>query len=127
MKHQGAKEWDWEVRFHESEEIYQDCLSHLKHSSLGRVAVFLIFPAVVGGLSLLTALLQGRHYPEHELNLDRDFIYPFMLALSLSILIGFQTRGFSKEKPESLIAWPKVKKQKKIVHKHVVVGDKKND
>lgn len=97
----------------------------------GRFTVFFLFPLVVGCISLLVGLIEKRRNPDHELNVDRDFMYPFMLALCLTLVIGFQTRGFAKDKPDSLVAWPKVKKQRKVVHKHVVKGkagesDKKN-
>jgi hypothetical protein len=100
-----------------------------------RIAIFLIFPLIVGSLSILVGLIEKRKNPDYELDVDRDFMFPFMLALCLTLVIGFQTRGYTKHKPDSLVAWPKVKRQTKVVHRHVVKGqneigaesDKKKD
>jgi hypothetical protein len=94
---------------------------------LGRISVFLIFPSIVGGLSLLVGLLSKHKNAEYQLNLDRDFVFPFFLALSLVLLITFQTKGFSKYKPDALMKWPKVKKQRRVIHKHIVVGQEEGD
>ncbi|CAJ1899501.1 unnamed protein product [Cylindrotheca closterium] len=94
-----------------------------------------VFPCIVGGISLTIAIIEQRRNSDYELNIDRDFMYPFVLALCLTMVVGFQTKGFTKDKPEPLVSWPKVKKQRKVVHKYVVKGkeeeeeqsDKKND
>ena len=83
----------------------------------------------------MVGMIEKRRNPEYDLNIDRDFMYPFMLALCLTMVVFVQTRGFTKDKPEAVLSWPKVKKQKRVVHKYVVKGqteepgesDKKND
>lgn len=82
---------------------------------------------------MTVGIIEQRRNPDYELNIDRDFMYPFVLALCLTMIVGFQTKGFAKDKAEPLVSWPKVKKQRKVVHKYVVKGkkeeetDKKND
>mmetsp|Transcript_19974 Transcript_19974/g.49094 ORF Transcript_19974/g.49094 Transcript_19974/m.49094 type:complete len:144 (-) Transcript_19974:219-650(-) len=103
----------------------------------GRIGVFFVFPCIVGGTSLMVGIIEKRRNPDYTLNVDRDFMYPFMLAMCLTMVVFIQTRGFTKDKAEPLVSWPKVKKQRKVVHKYVVKGkeeeeeeeesDKKND
>ena len=119
----------------------------------GRIFIFIVFPAAIGGLALASAFLTKLKDPDHKINIDRDFFYPatlvrsfffffksssfslewpwqfsFLLqkALTLCIIVGFQTRGYAKDKLDPLIAWPKVYKRKKIIHQHVVKGSKDN-
>lgn len=89
---------------------------------IGKILVFLVFPTLVGFLGLYMGYLAKRDDPNRDLNFDTDFALPFLLALTMCIVVGFQTRGFASSKPQPLVFWPKVKKRKKIVHKHVVVG-----
>ena len=89
---------------------------------LGKIVLFLIFPTLVGFLGLYMGYLAKKGKPDRELSFDSDFALPFVLALTMSIVIGFQTRGFTSNKVQPLVTWPKVKKRRKIVHKHVVVG-----
>jgi hypothetical protein len=84
----------------------------------GRVAIFLGFPTLVG----LIGMYIGYNDPSRELKFDSDFAVPFMLALSMTLVIGFQTRGYTKDKPDPMVLWPKVRKRRRVVHKHVVVN-----
>lgn len=90
---------------------------------LGKVLLFLLFPLLVGlfGLCLGYIATRGEN-ATHELNFEQDFMLPFVLALAMGIVVGFQTRGFSTTKPTPFILWPKVKTQRKVVHKYVVRG-----
>ena len=88
----------------------------------GRFAVFLGFPTLVGLFGLYTGYIMKRNDPTKELSFDIDFALPFMLALSFTLVIAYQTRGYTQDKPDPLVLWPKVKKRRKIVHKHVVVN-----
>jgi len=105
---------------------------------LGKVFVFVIFPVTVGVIGLYTSYLETRRMPDKTLSFDRDFMVPFLLALAMSVVIGIQTGGFSSTKVKPLVAWPKVRKVKKIIKKKKgdttsdedgdqVVSDKKND
>jgi len=84
---------------------------------LGRLAIFLVFPLLVGLLGLYMAFLETKKSPDRHLSFDQDFVLPFLLALAMAIVVGFQTGGFTSRKVKPLIAWPKVKRVKKIVHK----------
>jgi hypothetical protein len=92
-------------------------------SIFGRVLIFLGFPTVVGFIGLVMVYFAGREDPNRVIKFDTDFALPFVLALSMVIVIAFQTRGYTSNKAEPLAMWPKVKKRKKIIHKHVVVGE----
>jgi hypothetical protein len=92
-------------------------------SIFGRVLIFLGFPTLVGFIGLVMAYLAGREDPNRVIKFDTDFALPFVLALSMAIVIAFQTSGYTSNKAEPLAMWPKVKKRKKIIHKHVVVGE----
>ena len=81
---------------------------------IGRILIFLGFPTCVGFLGLYLAYLENRRKPEREMSFDVDFVVPFLLALTFIIVIGFQTRGFTSQKFEPLVQWPKVRKKKVI-------------
>jgi hypothetical protein len=93
-----------------------------KVTFIGRILIFLVFPALVGLLGLYMGYIAKRDDPTRELSFDTDFALPFVLALSMCVVIGFQTGGFTSSKAKPLVAWPKVKKRRKVVHKYVVVG-----
>lgn len=89
----------------------------------GRMMLFLVFPTIMGFLGLYIGYLEtSRDGATRELSLDHDFGLPFALTLSICVVVGFQTRGFTSAEPTSWISWPKIKKRTKIVHKHVVRG-----
>lgn len=88
---------------------------------LGKVAVFLLFPTLMGFIGLYIGYLEtSRKDATRELSFDQDFALPFALALAMCVVIGFQTGGFTNSKPKPLVSWPKVKKRRKIIHRHVV-------
>jgi hypothetical protein len=91
-------------------------------SVLGKAAIFLVLPTMTGIVGLYTGYLASLRDPKREMKFDTDFALPFVLALSMAIVIGFQTQGYTLKKVEPLVAWPKVRKRKRIVHKHVVIG-----
>jgi hypothetical protein len=90
---------------------------------MGKVLLFLLFPLLMGliGLCMGYMATSGEN-ATRELNFEQDFMLPFVLALAMGIIIGFQTRGFSTTKRTPFILWPKVKTQRKVVHKYVVRG-----
>ena len=92
-------------------------------TTCGKIAVFLLFPTMMGLMGLYIGYLEtsGKN-ATRELSFDHDFALPFTLALAMCIVIGFQTGGFSNSNAKPLVAWPKVRKRQKIVHKHVVKG-----
>eukprot|EP00934_Nitzschia_sp_Nitz4_P002437 Nitzschia sp. Nitz4//scaffold64_size103689//48728//49159//NITZ4_004435-RA/size103689-processed-gene-0.101-mRNA-1//-1//CDS//3329556127//2432//frame0 len=111
-----------------------------KMTFFGRIVVFLVLPTIVGFVGLYLGYLETRNDSSRKLSFDQDFALPFALTLAMCIVIGFQTSGFSSKQAKPLVAWPKVKKRRKIIHKHVVKGqsieededdqeesDKKND
>eukprot|EP00521_Asterionellopsis_glacialis_P011255 CAMPEP_0195294922 /NCGR_PEP_ID=MMETSP0707-20130614/16206_1 /TAXON_ID=33640 /ORGANISM="Asterionellopsis glacialis, Strain CCMP134" /LENGTH=166 /DNA_ID=CAMNT_0040356013 /DNA_START=117 /DNA_END=617 /DNA_ORIENTATION=- len=90
---------------------------------LGRIAVFLGFPLGVGLVSLYLSYMRNFRKGDKEIDLDRDFVFPFLLSLSTVIVVGFQTKGFTTTKVKPLVSWPKVKRKRKIIHQTVVVDD----
>jgi hypothetical protein len=91
-------------------------------SLFGRMIIFLALPTVVGICGLYMGYIASRKDPDREMSFDVDFALPFLLALSMAVVIGFQTRGYT-DTPEPLVFWPKVRKRKKIIHKHVIIGE----
>ena len=49
------------------------------------------------------------------------FFYAVMLVII--VVVGFQTNGFTKNEPKPFIAWPKVTRKRKVIHRKVVVDD----
>lgn len=84
---------------------------------LGKIFVFIIFPTTVGVIGLYTSYLETRRRVDKKLSFDQDFMVPFLLALAMAVVIGIQTGGFSSNKVKPLVAWPKVRRVKKIVKK----------
>ena len=98
----------------------------------GKIAIFLLLPLSMGLLGMITVYIDNTN--DRKLRLERDFALPFSITLLLAVVIGFQTSGYTT-KPQPRVRWPKVRKQKKVRHVHVVKGqnveddqaDKKND
>lgn len=84
---------------------------------MGKIAIFLLFPTIVGLLGLYSAYLQLRKEPDRTLDFDNDFMNPFLLALAMCVVVYIQTGGFTSKKMEPLIKWPKVKRVKKSKRK----------
>jgi hypothetical protein len=91
-------------------------------SFFGRMIIFLVFPFIMGICGLYMGFIASQNDPNRIMSFDVDFALPFTLALSMAVVIGFQTRGYT-EKPAPLVLWPKVRKRKTITHKHVVIGE----
>lgn len=79
-----------------------------------RFVIFVLFPLCVGCIGLYTGYLESSRKPDRELNFDTDFIMPFLLALTFVIVVGFQTKGYTKKKIEPLVKWPKIKRKKVV-------------
>ena len=101
---------------------------------LFRLFIFIVLPSLVGSIGLLTAYVMNLSArasngakEEKEINVDRDFIYPFILTLATVSVLWYQTKGFSTQEAAPLVAWPKVKRKKKIVRRTVVVDDEEED
>jgi hypothetical protein len=85
---------------------------------LGKLGIFFGFPLSMGMVGLYLAFLETRKDKDRELSFDQDFVVPFLLALAMAVVIGFQTRGYSSSEVTPLIPWPKVKRVKKIIYKN---------
>ncbi len=55
--------------------------------------------------------------PQRTVDLDRDFIMPFLLGLAMVVVVGMQTNGFPTRETKPLVQWPKVKRVRKVVLK----------
>lgn len=84
---------------------------------LGKLGIFLGFPFLVGIMGLYLGYLSSLKDPERKMDLDKDFIMPFLLALAMVAIIGMQTNGYSTTEVKPLVKWPKVKRVKKFVRK----------
>jgi|EP00979_Chaetoceros_neogracilis_P000718 hypothetical protein len=92
-----------------------------------RMVLFLVFPSFIGSLGLIASHLQSKYGKEPTpMNLDRDFVYPFLVTIVLVIVVSIQTGNFSTYQASPLVAWPKVVKKKNIIRKTVVVDDDGN-
>ena len=85
---------------------------------LGKFGIFFGFPLSVGMVGLYLAFLETHKDKARELSFDQDFVVPFLLALAMAVVIGFQTGGYSSSEVTPLIPWPKVKRVKKIIYKN---------
>ena len=74
-------------------------------------------------VGLYAAYLKQSEEPGRTMTIEADFGLPFMLTLLLVLVIGFQTNGYGSSQIKPLVSWPKVKKIRKVTHKHVVKGD----
>lgn len=93
-------------------------------TTFAKLFIFLGLPTLAGLIGLYSAYLAQYQDAEKQLAIEADFGLPFMLTLLLVIVIGFQTKGYATSEVKPLVAWPKVKKTRKVIHKHVV---KNND
>lgn len=96
-------------------------------TAVGRITLFIGFPFCVGSSGLYMAYLRTVANPEKKIDFDNDFIFPFLLALTMVLVVGFQTGGFVSKKAKPLVAWPQVKRRKKVVYKTVIVDDEEED
>ena len=100
-------------------------------TSFGRLALFFCFPFLVGIMGLYVSYLRSLNDPSQKISIDDDFVYPFLVALTVVLVVGFRTGGFTNKQPKPIIVWPKVRRKKKVVIQRVIVDDdeleKKND
>jgi len=112
-------------------------------SFLARFLIFVFVPSFTGLAGLGISYLQSGRRVEnnnndsdseeevHEVNFDRDFVTPFLLALALVIVLGFQTNGFSMEhdgQRKGAFVWPKARTVQRIRRERVIVdGDDKKE
>lgn len=89
-------------------------------TTLSKFILFLLLPTVAGLIGLYAAYLGQYDDPNKKLAIEADFGLPFMLTLLLVVVIGFQTNGYSSSEVQPLVQWPKVKRTRKVIHKHVV-------
>jgi hypothetical protein len=99
---------------------------------LGKLGIFFGFPLLMGFTGLYLAYLETHKQKDRELSFDQDFVVPFLLALAMATVIGFQTGGYTSTTVTPLVPWPKVKRVKKIIYKNkkgeIVPGpDSKSD
>jgi hypothetical protein len=92
-------------------------------TGFGRVVLFLVFPFLVGTSGLYAGYIRKMGDPSKKIDFDNDFVFPFLLALTMVLVIGFNTGGFTSKKAKPLVAWPKVRRRKKVIHKRVIVDD----
>jgi len=102
---------------HKPEASITELNNKAKLSWKARFLVFVAFPISIGILGLYFGYLETQKHPDRKLDLDSDFVIPFLLALSFVIVLGFRTNGFTTTEVEPLVKWPKVVRKKKIVRK----------
>lgn len=66
---------------------------------------------------------KGNPLQQHEVDFDQDFLAPFLLAMALVVVLGFQTRGYATKERDYFVQWPKARKIKKIRRERVIVDD----
>lgn len=96
-------------------------------TTFGRMSLFIAFPFLVGLAGLYVGYLRSFADPTRKIDLDSDFIFPFLLALTMVLVIGFQTSGFTTSDVKPVVVWPKVKRRKKVIHKRVIVDDEEEE
>ena len=91
---------------------------------MSRLMLFFILPLFAGLMGLISSFVQNKYGKNrHQMNFDRDFIFPFLATLVLVIVVSVQTRNFSTYQAAPLVSWPKVVKKKKVIRKTIVVDD----
>ena len=95
-------------------------------SFVARTLIFLAFPLFAGTAGLYVGYLRTIRDPDSKINFDTDFVFPFLLALALVMVIAFQTKGFSKTEVTPLIQWPKVRRKRRIIRKRIILDDDGN-
>lgn len=95
--------------------------------TISKLMIFLGLPTLVGLIGLYMGYLAQYGDPDRPMSIEADFGLPFMLTLLLVVVLAFQTRGYTKDKVEPLVKWPKVKRTRKVIHKHVVKNDEGDD
>ena len=83
----------------------------------GRIMVFVVFPITCGTIGLYMGYLESLRKADRIISFDQDFVMPFLLALAMAGVLFYQTGGFSSNEVKPLVAWPKVRRVKKIIKK----------
>ena len=96
-------------------------------TTTSKLMIFLLLPTIAGLIGLYAAYLGQYNDPDKKLSIEADFGLPFMLTLLLVVVIGFQTNGYASAEVKPLVQWPKVKRTRKVIHKHVVKSDDGDD
>jgi hypothetical protein len=95
-------------------------------SFVARILVFLAFPLFIGLAGLVLGYLMTFHDKSRKVDFDNDFVFPFLMALVLVMVLSIQTKGFTGSMAP-LVRWPKVRRRKKIIRKRVIVDDDGNE
>lgn len=96
-------------------------------SFVAKTLIFLGFPLFVGLAGLYVGYLRMIQKPESKIDFDNDFVFPFLLALAMVVVIAIQSKGFSRKEITPLVQWPTVKRKKKIIRKRIIVDDDGNE
>ena len=51
----------------------------------------------------------------------------YEVTLVLICIVGFQTSGFTRDEAKPFIAWPKVRRKRKVIHRRVIVDADGNE
>eukprot|EP00543_Licmophora_paradoxa_P003433 CAMPEP_0202448276 /NCGR_PEP_ID=MMETSP1360-20130828/7092_1 /ASSEMBLY_ACC=CAM_ASM_000848 /TAXON_ID=515479 /ORGANISM="Licmophora paradoxa, Strain CCMP2313" /LENGTH=168 /DNA_ID=CAMNT_0049065781 /DNA_START=54 /DNA_END=557 /DNA_ORIENTATION=- len=94
---------------------------------IGRLVIFLGIPFLVGISGLYVGYLRklvannnnnnnnNKDSPKQTVDFDNDFVFPFLVALTMAIVVGFQTNGYTTTNITPLIKWPQVRRHKKFI------------
>lgn len=96
-------------------------------SFVAKALIFLAFPLLTGMAGLYIGYIRTIRDSSSKIDFDTDFVFPFLLALALVVVIAFQTKGFTKKKITPLIQWPTVRRKKKIIRKRIIVDEDGNE
>eukprot|EP00573_Skeletonema_grethae_P006393 CAMPEP_0201692796 /NCGR_PEP_ID=MMETSP0578-20130828/5586_1 /ASSEMBLY_ACC=CAM_ASM_000663 /TAXON_ID=267565 /ORGANISM="Skeletonema grethea, Strain CCMP 1804" /LENGTH=165 /DNA_ID=CAMNT_0048178223 /DNA_START=161 /DNA_END=658 /DNA_ORIENTATION=+ len=110
-------------------------------SLTARLLVFLLIPISTGLIGLFSSYLQStrtngeenKDGEPHTIDLDRDFVTPFLLGLALVIVVGFQTKGFTvaggmtEMERKYAVAWPKARRVRRVRRERVIVEDEDDE
>lgn len=65
-------------------------------SLTARIIVFLGVPVLFGLFGFALAHIEKIRDPSHEVDITRDFVWPWGLGMALVTVIGFRTGGFRR-------------------------------
>eukprot|EP00585_Thalassiosira_rotula_P013563 CAMPEP_0196131648 /NCGR_PEP_ID=MMETSP0910-20130528/1561_1 /TAXON_ID=49265 /ORGANISM="Thalassiosira rotula, Strain GSO102" /LENGTH=143 /DNA_ID=CAMNT_0041391131 /DNA_START=124 /DNA_END=555 /DNA_ORIENTATION=+ len=107
--------------------------SGAKMSLVARFLIFIFIPSFTGFTGLGVSYLQQTRPQEegvkpHVVDFDRDFVTPFLLAMALVVVLGFQTGGFSNgpNNRTAALSWPKTRKVQRVRKERVIVEDEED-
>eukprot|EP00562_Extubocellulus_spinifer_P024681 CAMPEP_0178675212 /NCGR_PEP_ID=MMETSP0698-20121128/35270_1 /TAXON_ID=265572 /ORGANISM="Extubocellulus spinifer, Strain CCMP396" /LENGTH=178 /DNA_ID=CAMNT_0020319385 /DNA_START=55 /DNA_END=588 /DNA_ORIENTATION=- len=124
-----TKRAEEEKRRRELDAATEEAMKTSRPSFIGRFILCIGLPTLVGFcgmlISYLSKVAEGKADAQ-LIDFDRDFVFPFILMLVVVLVVGFQTKNFTRSEPKPFIAWPKVKRKRKVVRRRVVVDDDGN-